>query len=190
MSNYLTTPKVIKAVQRGENWAMKAIYDHYSGLFFAIALRYCSDSQEAEDHVQEAFVRIFKSAKGFAFQGSFEGWMKRILVNHCLNGLKKNRVLKNHEEISDHMKASYSTSANIVEGMNADEILRCIQKLPPGYRTVLNMYILEGFSHREIGEHLGITESSSRSQLTKARLKLKGILAEEGLLDEGRQSVA
>jgi len=165
---------------------MKAVYDHYANYFFSIALRYSTDSHEAEDYVQEAFMRIFKNVKSFQFKGSFEGWMKRILVNHCLNGVKKNNVLKHHAELTDHMSEMHTYSSDILENITSEDIIDCIQDMPIGYKTVLNMYVIEGFSHREIGDKLGIKESSSRSQLTKARAKLKTLLVAKGLYTEGQ----
>lgn len=180
----------IMALQAGEQWAFKSVFDQYKTYFLSIANRYASDSQEAEDYVQEGFVRIFKNVNSFAFKGSFEGWMKRILINHCLNGIKRNNVLKNHDEINDFTHESFGSAAVVIDQMSADAIMECMEEMPKGYRTVMNMYVIQGFSHREIGEKLVITESSSRSQLTKARAKLKGMLLEQGLVEDGRLKVA
>lgn len=180
----MTDKILIEALQNGSKSAFKVIYDKYVNYFFAIAMRYADNSAEAEDYVQEAFVRIYRNIHTFSFQGSFEGWMKRILVNHCLNGIKKKNPLKKSEDITEIPDSSGGITADALSEINSEEILKAISELPTGYRTVLNMYVIEGYSHREIGEHLGITESSSRSQLTKARMKLKRILLSRGLVSE------
>ncbi|NND95406.1 MAG: RNA polymerase sigma factor [Flavobacteriales bacterium] len=180
----MTDKRLIKALQKGDRSAFKVIYDKYVNYFYAIAIRYADNSAEAEDYVQEAFVRIYRNINSFSFQGSFEGWMKRILVNHCLNGIKKKNPLKQSEDITVIPDSSGGISADALSEINSEDIMKAISELPTGYRTVLNMYVIEGYSHREIGEELGITESSSRSQLTKARMKLKHILLSRGLVSE------
>jgi len=180
----LTERALISAIQDGDTTAFQQVYDKYVNYFFAIALRYSGDSQEAEDYVQEAFVRIYRNINSFSFQGSFEGWMKRILVNHCLNGVKKKNPLRNREEITDFVSEDVGIAPEALDDINTKDITQAISELPTGYRTVLNMYVIEGYSHREIGEALGITESSSRSQLTKARGKLKRILVGRGLMTD------
>ena len=177
-------------MKAGNVSAFNQVYKKYVNYFFAIAMRYSNDSQEAEDYVQESFVRIYRNIQSFNFQGSFEGWMKRILINHCLNGIKKKNPLRNSTDISDFRGDEAGISVDAIDGINTQDILKAIQELPSGYRTVLNMYVIEGYSHKEIGEELGITESSSRSQLTKARVKLKRILLERGLLTDGESRFA
>jgi len=181
----LTESALVHAMKAGNVSAFNQIYKKYVNYFFTIAMRYSNDSAEAEDYVQEAFVRIYRNINSFNFQGSFEGWMKRILINHCLNGIKKKNPLKNSLDIADCHSGKVGISVDAIDGINTQDILKAIQTLPNGYRTVLNMYVIEGYSHREIGEALGISESSSRSQLTKARLKLKRILINSGLLSNG-----
>lgn len=186
----MTETTLIHALKKGDTSAFKHIYDKYVNYFYAIASRYASDSQEAEDYVQEAFVRIFRNINSYGFQGSFEGWMKRILVNHCLNGVKKKNPLRNSEDITEMHSGAAGFSVDALDGINTQDILTAINELPLGYRTVLNMYVIEGYSHKEIGDHLGITESSSRSQLTKARMKLKRILLSRGLVADGESRFA
>jgi len=180
----MTDTLLIKALQEGNKQAYKEIHDKYVNYFFAIALRYADSAQEAEDFVQESFIRIFRNIHTFKFQGSFEGWMKRILVNNCLNGIKKRNPLRQSADITEMPDNSGGISADALQDINTKDILKAIQELPTGYRTVLNMYVIEGYSHKEIGQELGITESSSRSQLTKARMKLKRILLSRGLVSD------
>lgn len=178
----MTDIQLVTDLQNGDKDAFKTLYERYVKYFYAIALRYASDSHEAEDYVQEAFVRIHKNIHGFNNTGSFEGWIKRILVNHCLNGIKKKNALRNHEDITEMVSEKTGVAPESLDAINTADIMEAISELPTGYRTVLNLFAIEGYSHREIGDRLGITESSSRSQLTKARAKLKRILIERGLL--------
>lgn len=174
--------EMVKALANGNKQVLKNLYHEYSGLFFTIARRYARSSQEAEDMVQESFVQIYKKAHTFSFNGSFEGWMKRVVVNKCLTVLKKKRLDMSdslEEEIHEQRAVQESWA---VERMSAEAIIESMAELPEGARVVLNLYVLDGFSHKEISERLGITESASRSQLTKARARLKEILQEKELI--------
>jgi len=173
----------VRAIIGGDTRALKSLYSQYSGLFYTIARRYFNDSSEAEDMVQDCFVHIYKKAHTFSFKGSFEGWMKRILVNLCLSALKKKR-LKYDDTVQNIENVAASASSDwTLEKMNAEEILKAMELLPDGCRTVMNMNVLDGFTHAEIAAELGITESASRSQLTKARAKLRHILEERQLIE-------
>ncbi len=166
----------------GNAQVLKEIYAKYGGLFYTIARRYASSSQEAEDMVQDSFVKIFQKADTFEGNGSFEGWMKRILINTCLTAIRKKKIMYDDSYEDGQMLAHPNTGANVIEMMNAEEIISAMQMLPTGCRAVLNLHALDGFSHKEIGEELGISESASRSQLTKARHRLREILLEKDLI--------
>jgi RNA polymerase sigma-70 factor (ECF subfamily) len=174
---------MVHALAKGNKQVLKHIYNEYSGLFFTIARRYARSSQEAEDMVQESFVQIYRKAHTFSFNGSFEGWMKRVVVNKCLTVLKK-KSLDMSDSLEEETQAKTAIQESwVVESMSAEAIIDAMQELPEGARVVLNLYVLDGFSHKEISERLGITESASRSQLTKARAKLKKILEEKELIE-------
>lgn len=175
--------KLVMSLADGDEAALHVLYRKYSGLFFTIASRYTSNTQEAEDHVQDAFVQIYKKAHTFSYQGSFEGWMKRIVINICLSALRKNKILLNDSIDNIHDFAGYSENNWSIESMTAEEIISAIDELPIGCKTVLNLNVMEGFSHKEIGKQLGISESASRSQLTKARAKLKILLEQKNLME-------
>ncbi len=179
--------KIIKGLQKGDQKVLRYLYDHYGNLFFGIAQRYLSDISEAEDAVQETFIKIYKNAGTFKNKGSFEGWMKRILVNNCLNRIKANRGNVVMENLDDQITENATIShEEILEKLHSQEIIEVIQNLPTGYRTVLNLYVLEGYAHKEIAEMLGIQESASRSQLVKARARLKKELVKFGLISSER----
>ena len=182
LSHQYDEKEMVTALSKGNKQVLKQLYLEYSGLFFTIARRYARSSQEAEDMVQESFVQIYRKASTFSFNGSFEGWMKRVVVHKCLSMIKK-KTLQMDSSVEDIDADGKAVQAShVVEQMSAEEILQAITELPEGARVILNMCVLDGFSHKEIAEQLGITESASRSQLTKARARLKMILEEKELL--------
>ena len=174
---------LVTSLVKGDKRAFKGLYEEYAGLFFTIARRYTDSDEEAEDMVQESFVQIYKKAHTFSFNGSFEGWMKRVVVNKCLTALKKKKIKHDQgtEDVANDINASQS--AWFMESMDAEDIIKAFALLPEGPRVVLNLYVMEGFNHKEISKTLGITESASRSQLTKARARLKQILLEKDLIE-------
>jgi RNA polymerase sigma-70 factor, ECF subfamily len=174
---------LVTSLVKGDKRAFKGLYEEYAGLFFTIARRYTDSNEEAEDMVQESFVQIYKKAHTFSFNGSFEGWMKRVVVNMCLTSLKKKRIKADvgSEQLADDINVSQS--AWFVESMDAEDIIKAFSLLPTGPRVVLNLHVMDGYNHKEISKILGITESASRSQLTKARARLKQILLEKDLLE-------
>ena len=163
---------LIASIQSGDKRAFKALFDQYAELFKGIAYRYVGNLDEANDIVQEAFIKIFKNINSYTGKGNFEGWMKRILINCSLDYIKKiKRVVFESDEVL--AKEASLTWDQAITTMSFNEILKLIDRLPKGYKTVFNLYVFEGYSHKEIGEMIGITESASRSQLTKAKVKLK-----------------
>ncbi|WP_455783120.1 RNA polymerase sigma factor, partial [Coprobacter fastidiosus] len=125
----------------------------------------------------EGFIKVFSAIGSFEGSGSFEGWMRRIFVNTALEYLRKNDILKESVEI-DNTEVLQEVDYSAIERISADELMELIAELPPGFRTVFNMFVIEGYSHKEIGDALGITESTSRSQLTRAKRLLQKKLEE------------
>jgi RNA polymerase sigma factor (sigma-70 family) len=144
----------------------------YAPKFMSICLRYGGDAIEAEDMLQDGFIRIFAHIHQFKFEGSFEGWMKRILVNVCLKQLQKKRIQFVELPTDDFANAPFTQSSSY-SNMGEQDILQLIAALPDGYRLVFNLNIIEGFTHDEIAAMLGIQPSTSRSQLVKARKMLQ-----------------
>lgn len=142
------------------------LYDRFAPLLMSICRRYVGQ-QQAEDVLQDSFIRVFQYLVQYRNEGSFEGWMRRVCVNTCIRHLEKARRLQ-VEYKSDDMP-EYAIEASVIDQMSADELMVLIDRLPDGYRTVFNLSIIEGYPHKDIAEMLGIEESSSRSQLTKAR---------------------
>jgi len=163
-----------KKCKKGDRQAQRQLYEKYSTQFFGICLRYLKNREEAEDLLTQGFVKIFNKIGQFKGAGSFEGWMKRIMVNECLNHLRKQRILYADVEIHN---LSNEPNYNMTEqNLNAEELLKLIQELPAGYRTVFNLYAIEGYSHQEIADMLNISEGTSKSQLSRARKILQNNL--------------
>jgi RNA polymerase sigma factor (sigma-70 family) len=158
----------------------------YKRRFYAICMRYTHDMAEAEDILQDGFVKIFKSIDRFTRAGSFEGWMKRIIVNTAIEYFRKRTNLYSITEFEYAESVSYNEQT--IENIAAGDILKLIQELPIGYRTVFNLYAIEGFSHKEIGDMLEISEGTSKSQLARAR----GILQQKvnDLFDNEKKNIS
>ena len=138
----------------------------------SVCLRYADNREMAEDFLQDGFIKVFSSIRSYSYEGSFEGWMRRIFVNTALEALRKNDLLRNGVEL-DALEPQQEADYSAVEKISADELMELIAQLPPGFRTVFNMFAIEGYSHREIAETLNINESTSRSQYTRAKRLLQ-----------------
>jgi RNA polymerase sigma factor (sigma-70 family) len=174
---FTTEKEIIGGCRAGDRRAQQILYDLFSKKFFAIALRYVKDSDLAEDVTIEGFMIIFEKIHQFEEKGSFEGWMKRIIVTQSLLTLRKNKKLLMEVQMEDyHETPEVHYELNHLE---TKDLLALIQELPLGYRTVFNLYIIEGYSHAEIAEMLGITESTSKSQLNRSRNLMKQKIANQ-----------
>jgi RNA polymerase sigma factor (sigma-70 family) len=152
--------------------AQKALFDIYAPKLHVVCLRYVKDQMRAQDVLQDTFVKIFANIGNYKSEGAFEGWLKRIAVNTCLDQLRKDKKLLTDVSIDDvsHRLAHKDYSA---EKLMADDLLKLVQALPDGYRTVFNLFAIEGFSHQEIAQQLGVSESTSKTQYLRARAYLK-----------------
>jgi RNA polymerase sigma-70 factor (ECF subfamily) len=164
--------QLIKGCRKGERPAQKELYDTYSRKMMGVCLRYVSDRETARDVLQEGFVKVFSSIDAYSGEGSFEGWMRKIFVNCALEFLRKTDVLREAVTL-DNTAELPNPDYSVISDITAGELLQMVQQLPSGFRTVFNLFAIEGFSHKEIGEILGITESTSRSQFTRARQLLQ-----------------
>lgn len=166
---------LVKACLSGNPRAQKALYDRLSPKMYSLCLRYMGDRESAADVLQDGFVTLYSKLDSYLGEGSFEGWARRIFVNTALMSLRKSDVLRDSEEIDAAFDISES-GVNAVQSIGYKELTGMIGELPAGYRTVFNMYVVEGYSHKEIGEILGISENTSRSQLQRARVLLQNKL--------------
>lgn len=174
--------ELITACLSGDGKAQKQLYDQYNKVMFGICLRYCGTYDEAKDILQDGFVKVFMKMHQFGFQGSFEGWMKRIFVNTALEYYRSQKNHLYHEDVSAAETIELADST--LERMELKEVLQALQQLSPGYRNVLNLFIIEGYSHAEIASMLQISEGTSKSQLSRARAALVeaiGLLHKKGI---------
>lgn len=147
------------------------LYQKYSPKMYAVCLRYAASTDDAKDLLQEGFIKIFKNLAKYRGDGSFEGWIRRIFVNTCIEHFRKKATLYNVSEIQETNVEDKEW--NVLDRLAEQDILKMIQDLSPGYRTVFNMHVVEGYSHKEIGEILGINEGTSKSQLARAKVVLQ-----------------
>jgi RNA polymerase sigma-70 factor (ECF subfamily) len=162
--------------------AQRELYNKYSPKMLAVCYRFAPSREDAEDMLQEGFIKVFSNIHTFGNKGAFEGWIRRIVVHTCINVLKRNKKFNDSVDL-DHI-AQIQIKDNIHSLMQAKQVVECIRLLPVGYRTVLNLYAIEGYSHREIGEILDIEESTSRSQYTRAKAMLEQILIKKRIIEK------
>jgi RNA polymerase sigma factor (sigma-70 family) len=152
--------------------AQKQLYDRFAKRMMGVCLRYADCNEEAQDILQDAFIKVFDRIESFKATGSLEGWIKKVMVNTALDNFRKKKHERDHISV-DINEVRYELHDEIHETISAKELLGIIQKLPSGYRTVFNLYAIEGYDHKEISEMLGITESTSKSQYSRARACLQ-----------------
>lgn len=159
---------VIEGCLAGDAKSQKLLFDYFAPKMLTVCKRYTNDQMEAEDVLQEGFIKLFQRMDSFTFQGSFEGWVRRLFVNTALDHLrkeKKNKFLEDVDDIGIHLDAE----AYIIEGLEAEHLMKLLEVIPSGYRVVFNLFAIEGYSHKEIGELLNVTESTSKSQYFRAK---------------------
>ena len=167
---------LVKSCSRGDRHAQQRLFDLYSPRMYGICRRYVKNTMQAEDVLVMAFTKVFERIDQFKGEGSFEGWIRRITVNEALTALRKSRLMTVETDL-EHAESEMHYES-LSDHLEAEDLLRLIEKLPPGYRIVFNMYAIDGYSHKEIAETLGITENTSKSQLSRARVYLQKMLSE------------
>lgn len=166
----------IKSLRENDKKAQKSFYQQLSPKMYGVCLRYASNTDDAADIMQEGFIRIFNHIKDFRGEGSFEGWVRRTMVNTAINYYRKS-IKRGISTDLKQLKEKADETPFVIDRMAADELLELIKKLPDGYRTVFNLNIIEGFTHKEIGEMLNISENTSKSQLSRARASLQKMIS-------------
>jgi RNA polymerase sigma-70 factor (ECF subfamily) len=167
----ITEEALITGCINGDRKMQEELYRIFSPKMFAICMRYCSNYHEAEDLLQEGFIKVYGNLSRFRNEGSFEGWMKRIFVNTAIEGFRRNHFLNNMMEVEE-MKNDIMQEDDFHQ-LSAADLLSMVQALSPGYRTVFNLYAIEGYNHQEIAGMLGISVGTSKSQLARARYILQ-----------------
>jgi len=172
-------PIQIEILRSGNPQAQHKLYEIFAPKMLSLCMRYTSSKEEAEDLVQEGFIKVFKYLHQYSGQGNFEGWMRRIFINTAIEYLRK-RIFVERLGDSDGLEIKVSESSGYDCLAHAD-LQKMIMNLSDGYRTIFNMYVVEGFSHREIAKILNITESTSKSQLSRAKIILQKSLSKVGI---------
>lgn len=183
----MTEQLILAGCLQNDPSAQRELYNRYSPKMLSVCYRFSQSREDAEDMLQEGFIKVFSQIHTFQNKGAFEGWVRRIIVHTCINFLKKNKKFSENVDL-DHAGFLEVKEETIPSIMQARQIIECIRLLPLGYKTVLNLYALEGYSHKEIGEMLDIEESTSRSQYTRAKAMLETILVKKRIIDRPREN--
>ncbi len=170
----MTEQQLIERCKANDRLAQKALYERFSAKMFGVCRRYVKTVENTEEVLLMGFCKVFKKMDTFSDKGSFEGWIRRIMVNESLMFLRKNYRFNEHQDIDE--VPVRAVQVTIEDELAAQDILQLLEQLPIGYRTVFNLYVIEGFKHREIAEQLGISINTSKSQLILAKKKLQEMI--------------
>ena len=174
--------RLIEGCKKKDRQAQKELYERFSPVLFGIALRYTGNRDDAQDLLHDGFLKIFDKINKYNFTGSFEGWIKQVFINFVIDWLKKKKHVEYRDEIrNENYNELIDDNFNTLEEselskLKIEILLKMIDKLPPAYKLVFNMYVFEGYSHKEIGEYLGISENTSKSNYSRAKQKLRNLI--------------
>jgi RNA polymerase sigma-70 factor (ECF subfamily) len=172
---YRSDQDILIGCLNGDRKSQEELYNKYAARMMAVCMRYTKSKEEAEDIFHEAFVKVFNHLNDFKLQNSFEGWIRRVMVNTAINHFHKNKAMKIVDDIDNHHN-TFAEAPEILGSLQNDELMQMISSLPTGYRMVFNMAVIEGYQHKEIAELLKINEGTSKSQLAKAKALLKRMI--------------
>ena len=165
---------LIEGCLAGNRKMQYGLYERFAPKMYGVCLRYAAHAEEAEDILQEGFVKVFKKLGSFRSEGSFEGWVRRIFVNTAIEHFRRKNYL---QPITEREEATVEGKyLSVLDDLAERDIIGLVQQLSPGYRTVFNMYVIEGYTHKEIADNLGISEGTSKSQLSRAKQILQGLV--------------
>ncbi len=165
---------LIQGCIEGDKRMQEELYKRFSPKMYAVCLRYAGNADDAQDILQDGFIKIYKNLARFRSEGSFEGWIRRIIVNTSIEHLRRKTYLKPIDEKEENTIPYKEKS--VLDNLGEKDIMNLIRELSPGYRTVFNMYVVEGYTHKEIGDILGISDGTSKSQLARARMILQDLV--------------
>jgi len=179
----MTEQAILAGCLKNDPVAQRELYSRYSPKMLSVCYRFAQSREDAEDMLQEGFIKVFTQIQTFQNKGAFEGWVRRIIVHTCINFLKKYKKFNENIDLAyaGYLQVKEETIPSI---MQAKQVVECIRLLPIGYKTVLNLYAIEGYNHKEIAEMLDIEESTSRSQYTRAKAMLEGILVKKRIIEK------
>ena len=184
----MTEDAILQGCLKNQAAAQRELYNRYSPKMLAVCYRFAHNREDAEDMLQEGFIKVFLQMHTFQNKGAFEGWIRRIIVHTCINHLKKNKRFNESVDIL-HANSILIREETVPSIVQAKQIVDCIRALPIGYRTVLNLYAIEGYSHKEIADMLDIEESTSRSQYTRAKQMLEEILIKKNIIQRPKEKM-
>jgi RNA polymerase sigma factor (sigma-70 family) len=165
---------LIEGCLKGDRKMQHELYKRFAPKMYGVCLRYASNAEEAEDILQEGFIKVYNKIGSFRREGSFEGWIRRIFVNTAIEQFRKKVYLQPITEMEeDTVEGKY---LSVLDRLSEKDIIQLVQQLSPGYRTVFNMYVVEGYTHKQISEMLGISEGTSKSQLSRAKMILQDLV--------------
>jgi RNA polymerase sigma factor (sigma-70 family) len=182
----MTDDAIFQGCLKNDAVAQRELYQRYSPKMLSVCYRFAHNREDAEDMLQEGFIKVFGQIHTFQNKGAFEGWVRRIMVHTCINNLKKNKKFNESVDII-HATGVQVREESVPSIVQAKQVVECIRLLPIGYRTVLNLYAIEGYSHKEIAGMLDIEESTSRSQYTRAKQMLEEILVRKKILQKTKE---
>lgn len=171
---------LIHSCNKGNQISQRKLFEIFAPKMLGVCMRYFTSKQEAEDILQEGFIKVYTNLHNYNFKGSFEGWIRRIMVNTALDTIRKNMKYRDDVELNS-VDFKVTAEAHIVENISKDELLVLIHELPPGYRAVFNLFAIEGYSHKEIAAMLEISENTSKSQFSRAKNLLRKKLEDVGI---------
>lgn len=164
---------LIAGCMRGESWARKALYEYYAPAMMSVCMRYVNNKETARDLLQDGFIKVFTKIQTYSGTGAFGGWLRRIFVTTALEYLRTSENARQYVDLDNYQDCLEDMNYSALDRLSADELLTCVSRLPEGYRTIFNLYAIEGFSHSEIAEMLHIQEVTSRTQFIRARNALQ-----------------
>ena len=171
---------IVEKCLKGDNAAQKELFEQLSGKMLSLCLRYTGDRMTAEDMLQEGFVTLFSKLDSYKGEGSFEGWARKVFATTCLMYLRKKDALRMSDDLQEAGNIG-DESPSAAQQIGYRELMDLVTSMPDGYRTIFNLYVMEGFRHKEIGKMLGISEITSRSQLNRARIWLQNKIKERNV---------
>ena len=178
----MSDPKIIELCAKHDRKAQQVLYDRYSRLLLGVCMRYATDKAEAEDILQDSFLKIFFNIKEYSGSGSFIGWLRKVAVNTAITHYHKNLKYRYHVEIDDYISVETGVTSFEEDFFTSDELYKVLNDLPTGYRMVFNLYAVEGYKHKEIAEMLGIDTNTSKSQYSRAKAVIRDKLEKLGKL--------
>ena len=182
--NATTDEQLVLGCVKGDPVAQKALYQQFSRKMMSVCMRYANNRDQAQDMLQDGFVKIFQKIDHYRGDGPLGGWISRTMVNTALDHIRRNKPYDHSLDLTE-AEHLHQEDEQVLTSMSTDELMDLIQALPAGYRTVFNLFAIEGYAHKEIADRLGISENTSKSQFMKARAYLRKLLPKEAAASYG-----